>query len=112
MMCRQARPLGTHALVELDDDLSLLSRQRDQAVDGTTLLGADLAGADFPTLLDTFNDRWVSATAFLSVELLIELLRLTGQWTAALPQMGRFGASYAHGSCVCWRLAPWAAPVT
>jgi hypothetical protein len=45
-------------------------------------LASDLPDADFPTLLDTFNDRWVSAAAFLSVELLIELLRLTGQWTA------------------------------
>jgi uncharacterized protein (TIGR03083 family) len=72
--------VATHVL---GDDLSLLSRQRDQAIDGTTLLVTDLPGADFPTLLDTFNDRWVSAAAFLSVELLIELLRLTGQWTAA-----------------------------
>jgi hypothetical protein len=67
----------------LGDDLSLLSRQRDQAIDGTTLLAADLPDADFPTWLDTLNDGWVSAAAFLSVELLIELLRLTGQWTAA-----------------------------
>lgn len=72
--------IATHLL---GDDLSLLSRQRDQAIDGTTLLAPDLPGADFRTLLDTFNDRWVSAAAFLSVELLIELLRLTGQWTAA-----------------------------
>jgi len=71
--------VATHLL---GDDLSLLSRQRDQAVDGTTLLAADLPGADFPRSLDTFNDRWVSAAAFLSVDLLVELLRLTGQWTA------------------------------
>jgi uncharacterized protein (TIGR03083 family) len=75
-----AKGVATHLL---GDDLSLLSRQRDQAIDGTTLLATDLPDADFPTLLDTFNDRWVSAAAFLSVELLIELLRLTGQWTAA-----------------------------
>jgi uncharacterized protein (TIGR03083 family) len=72
--------VATHLL---GDDLSLLSRQRDQATDGTTLLATELPGADFPTLLDTFNDRWVNAAAFLSVEVLIELLRLTGQWTAA-----------------------------
>jgi uncharacterized protein (TIGR03083 family) len=72
--------IATHVL---GDDLSLLSRQRDQAVDGTTLLATDLPGTDSRTLLDTFNDRWVSAAAFLSVELLIALLRLTGQWTAA-----------------------------
>jgi uncharacterized protein (TIGR03083 family) len=72
--------IATHLL---GDDLSLLSRQRDQAIDGTTLLATDLPDADFPSLLDTFNDRWVSAAAFLSVELLIGLLRLTGQWTAA-----------------------------
>ena len=72
--------VATHLL---GDDLSLLSRQRDQATDGTTLLATDLPDADFRTLLDAFNDRWVSAAAFLSDELLIELLRLTGQSTAA-----------------------------
>jgi hypothetical protein len=35
--------VATHLL---GDDLSLLSRQRDQAVDGTTLLASDLPDAD------------------------------------------------------------------
>jgi uncharacterized protein (TIGR03083 family) len=76
----RVKGVATHLL---GDDLSLLSRQRDQTIDGTTLLATDLPGVDFPTLLDTFNDRWVGAAAFLSAELLIELLRLTGRWTAA-----------------------------
>jgi len=74
------RGVATHVL---GDDLSLLSRQRDGAKDGVSLLAAELPGADFRTLLDTFNDRWVAAAEFLSTELLMELLRLTGEWTAA-----------------------------
>src|SRR5437660_11510829 len=66
--------IATHVL---GDDLSLLSRQRDGAVQGLVLLADELAGADFRTLLDTFNDRWVAAARFLSPELLIELLRLS-----------------------------------
>src|SRR5207237_235870 len=66
----------------LGDDLSLLSRQRDGAVPGLLLLADELAGADFRTLLDTFNDRWVAAARFLSPDLLIDLLRLCGEWTA------------------------------
>jgi uncharacterized protein (TIGR03083 family) len=71
--------IATHVL---GDDLSLLSRQRDEAEQGTSLLAPELPGADFPTVLDAFNDRWVAAAAFLSTELLIELLRLTGEWTS------------------------------
>jgi len=73
------RGVATHVL---GDDLSLLSRQRDGAKDGVSLVAAGLPGADFRTLLDTFNDRWVAAAEFLSTELLVELLRLTGEWTA------------------------------
>src|SRR5581483_7812795 len=65
----------------LGDDLSLLSRQRDRAEPGTSLIAAELAGSDFGKVLDTFNDRWVAAAAFLSPDLLIELLRLSGEWT-------------------------------
>jgi uncharacterized protein (TIGR03083 family) len=72
--------VATHVL---GDDLSLLSRQRDGADDGLIQLARDRPGADFRTLLDTFNDRWVAAAAFLSTELVVELLRLTGEWTAA-----------------------------
>ena len=32
-------------------------------------------------LLDGFNEQWVTASTFLSPELLIELLRLVGEWT-------------------------------
>lgn len=72
--------VATHVL---GDDLSLLSRQRDGAEPGLISLARDLPGADFRTLLDTFNDRWVAAAGFLSTELVVELLRLTGGWTAA-----------------------------
>ena len=72
--------IATHVL---GDDLSLLSRQRDAAVNGIALLADELAGSDFPMMLDTFNDRWVASAAFLSPPLLLELLRLSGEWTAA-----------------------------
>jgi uncharacterized protein (TIGR03083 family) len=72
--------VATHVL---GDDLSLLSRQRDAATNGLLLVAHDLPGADFRTLLDTFNDRWVAAARFLSPELLVTLLELTGGWTAA-----------------------------
>ena len=71
------------ALHVLGDDLSLLSRQRDRAENGVALLSTELTGADFRTLLDTFNDRFVAATRFLSPALVVELLRLTGDWTEA-----------------------------
>jgi uncharacterized protein (TIGR03083 family) len=71
--------VATHVL---GDDLSLLSRQRDEAENGLMQVAAELPGADFRTLLDTFNDRWVAAARFFSAELLIELLDLAGEWTA------------------------------
>jgi uncharacterized protein (TIGR03083 family) len=72
--------VATHVL---GDDLSLLSRQRDGAEDGLVPLARDRPGADFQTLIDAFNDRWVATAGFLSTELVVELLRLTGAWTAA-----------------------------
>jgi uncharacterized protein (TIGR03083 family) len=72
--------VATHLL---GDDLSLLSRQRDGAENGLVQLARDRPDAEFRTLLDTFNDRWVDAAGFLSTELVVELLRLTGRWTAA-----------------------------
>lgn len=72
--------VATHVL---GDDLSLLSRQRDEAENGLLLLARELPGVDFRTLLDTFNDRWVAAAAFLSTNLVIELLQRTGEWTAS-----------------------------
>jgi uncharacterized protein (TIGR03083 family) len=70
--------IATHVL---GDDLSLLSRQRDGAVQGLTLMQAELPEADLRTRLNAFNDQWVVAAAFLSNELLIELLGLAGDWT-------------------------------
>jgi uncharacterized protein (TIGR03083 family) len=71
--------IATHVL---GDDFSLLSRQRDGSVQGLVLMAEKLPGASFRRLLDGFNDQWVDAARFLSTELLVELLRLTGEWTA------------------------------
>jgi uncharacterized protein (TIGR03083 family) len=71
--------IATHVL---GDDLSLLSRQRDAAANGLVLLAGDMPGADFRTLLDTFNDRWVAAASFLSPAIVVELLRIAGEWAA------------------------------
>ncbi len=64
----------------LADDLSLLSRQRDSEPSGVAIE----PGAGFDELfvaLDRFNDQWVEAAGFFSPPLLIELLRLSGEWT-------------------------------
>jgi uncharacterized protein (TIGR03083 family) len=97
--------VATHIL---GDDLSLLSRQRDEAEDGLSLLAPALPGADFPTLLDSFNDRWVASAQFLSTDLLMTLLQLVGDWTvdyyeAVDPQLpgesvGLFGAAPGNPS--------------
>ncbi len=65
----------------LGDDLSLLSRQRDGAVQGLILVAEKMPGAEFRDLLDGFNDEWVEAVRFFSPSLLIELLDLVGEWT-------------------------------
>ena len=101
--------VATHVL---GDDLSLLSRQRDAAIDGVSHIAGEMPGADFRTLLDTFNDRWVAAAQFLSSELLIELLGLTGEWTASYYErvdpeapgesVGLFGAQQG-GSSPFWQ---------
>ncbi len=65
----------------LGDDLSLLSRQRDHAVQGLVLIAEQRPGADFRELLDAFNDQWVDAVRFFSPALLLELLELSGRWT-------------------------------
>jgi uncharacterized protein (TIGR03083 family) len=62
-----ARTVKGIALQVLGDDLSLLSRQRDAAPPGLPLHG--------------FDERWVEAAGFLSPDLVVELLRLTGDWT-------------------------------
>jgi uncharacterized protein (TIGR03083 family) len=71
------------ALHVLGDDLSLLSRQRDAAPPGLLVYAEDHPGLDFRGLLDGFNEQWVEAARFLSAALVVELLRLTGDWTAA-----------------------------
>jgi uncharacterized protein (TIGR03083 family) len=72
--------IATHLL---GDDLSLLARQRDSQVPGLLLIAPDHPGKGFRELLDAFNDGWVEATRFLSPALVVELLRITGEWTAA-----------------------------
>jgi uncharacterized protein (TIGR03083 family) len=71
------------ALHVLGDDLSLLTRQRDASVDSLTIFAADHAGLSFRSLLDGFNEQWVTASNFLSTELVIEMLRLVGDWSEA-----------------------------
>ncbi len=71
--------IATHIL---GDDLSLLSRQRDEAENGLTQLASKMPDANFRTLLDTFNDRWVAAAEFLSPKLLVVLLAGAGDWTS------------------------------
>ncbi len=66
----------------LGDDLSLLSRQRDGAVPGLMLIAEDMPGADFRALLDGFNDQWVKVARFLSPQVLLDLLRLSGEWSS------------------------------
>lgn len=70
--------IATHIL---GDDLSLLSRQRDGAVQGLVLVAERMPGSDFRQLLDAFNDQWVEAARFLSPALLVELLDLAGRWS-------------------------------
>jgi uncharacterized protein (TIGR03083 family) len=71
------------ALHVLGDDLSLLARQRDAAVQGLTLYGESHPGLSFRQLLDGFNEQWVTAARFLSPPLILTLLEATGRWTAA-----------------------------
>jgi uncharacterized protein (TIGR03083 family) len=66
------------ALHILGDDLSLLSRQRDEAPPGVVVDGTDNL---FAGVLDRFNEQWVSAATFFSPDLLIDLLERTGEWT-------------------------------
>lgn len=70
------------ALHLLGDDLSLLSRQRDAATNGLLTYAVDHPGLTFPELLDGFNEQWVHAAGFFSTALVVELLAITGTWTA------------------------------
>lgn len=70
------------ALHVLGDDLSLLARQRDAATPGVFLFAEDNPGRGFRELLNGFNEQWVRAAEFLSPALVIEMLRVSGDWTA------------------------------
>jgi hypothetical protein len=86
------------ALHVLGDDLSLLSRQRDAEPPGVSIA----PGASFDELfvaLDRFNEHWVSAASFLSPLVVIELLRLSGEWTELF--YGTVDADRA-GEVVAW----------
>ncbi len=105
------------ALHVLGDDLSLVSRQRDEAVQGLILYAETRPGLNFRQLLDGFNEQWVEAARFLSPPLLIELLRLAGEWTAAFytevdPQrpgepVGFFGARGTMSSSATSPASPY-----
>jgi uncharacterized protein (TIGR03083 family) len=71
------------ALHIVGDDLSLLSRQRDAAPNSLMLWAERHPGADFPTLLNTFNEEWVDVARFFSPRVVVDLLRATGDWTHA-----------------------------
>jgi uncharacterized protein (TIGR03083 family) len=98
------------ALHVLGDDLSLLARQRDEATNSLILYAEKHPGLDFRQLLDGFNEQWVEAAMFLSPPLVIELLRLSGEWTSSFYEqvdldrpgepVGFFGGS---GSSPYWQ---------
>lgn len=69
------------ALHILGDDLSLISRQRDDAENGVLLFALQNPGLSFLDLLNGFNEKWVSAAGFLSGRVLVDLLDLSGGWT-------------------------------
>ena len=65
----------------LGDDFSLLSRQRDGATPQGLL--RFLEGApNFRAALDAFNDHWIETVRFFGPRLLVDLLEVTGPWTA------------------------------
>lgn len=82
------------ALHVLGDDLSLLSRQRDDAPSGLIAYASRSDATAFVALLDGFNEEWVTTASFLSPALTTDLLRMTGDSTAdwyAAVQPGRLG---------------------
>jgi uncharacterized protein (TIGR03083 family) len=70
------------ALHLLGDDLSLLSRQRDNATNSLELYAEQHDGLTWRGLLCGFNEQWVDASRFVSDVLVVELLGLSGQWSA------------------------------
>ena len=71
------------ALHVLGDDFSLLTRQRDASTDSLTLFAQDHPGLEFRALLDGFNEHWVTASRFFSTALVVDLLRVVGEWSDA-----------------------------
>jgi len=68
------------ALHVLGDDLSLLARQRDAAVPSLLYETALPAWESAPdNLLDRSNERWVHAATYLSPQLIVDLLSVTGE---------------------------------
>lgn len=65
----------------LGDDLSLLSRQRDEATNSIMLWAERMPGQEIFTILDRFNEDWVANSRFFSERVLIDLLRVAGEWT-------------------------------
>ncbi len=69
------------ALHLLGDDLSLLSRQRDDAEPGVVVELTGPGWDGFMASLDRFNEAWVETASFFSRDLVVDLLRITGDWT-------------------------------
>jgi uncharacterized protein (TIGR03083 family) len=69
------------ALHLLGDDLSLLSRQRDGAPPGVVVTPTGGQWDELLGSLDEFNERWVESARFFRPALIIELLRITGEWS-------------------------------
>ena len=69
------------ALHLLGDDVSLLSRQRDEESPGVVVEATGEGWEDLMAPLDRFNEQWVDAASFLSPAVIVDLLRLTGEWT-------------------------------
>jgi uncharacterized protein (TIGR03083 family) len=69
------------ALHLLGDDVSLLSRQRDEEPPGIMVEAKGDGWEDLMTSLDRFNEQWVDTAGFFSPALILDLLRITGEWT-------------------------------
>jgi uncharacterized protein (TIGR03083 family) len=67
----------------LGDDLSILSRQRDERPSRVAIQAATQGWDQLFVILDRHNEAWVEAAGDLSSRLVCELLRLTGEWTHA-----------------------------
>ncbi|HEV3450559.1 MAG TPA: maleylpyruvate isomerase family mycothiol-dependent enzyme [Acidimicrobiia bacterium] len=68
------------ALHVLGDDLSLLARQRDAALPAVFRNDVGAWAGDYRSL-DDFNEHWVETAQFFSPRLIVEALRVTGDWT-------------------------------